>query len=46
MNEDDALDDICPICEEAILDGDEWTRLDSGAIAHAECADDLKPAHE
>ena len=43
---DDALDDICPICGDAIFDDDEWTRLPSGELAHVECTEDLKPAHE
>lgn len=37
--EDDALDDICPICGEAIKDGDEWTRLDTDQLAHLDCVE-------
>lgn len=37
--EDDYLADICPICGEAIEGEDEWTRLDSGLLAHLDCVE-------
>jgi hypothetical protein len=33
----DPLDDVCPVCEQPILDGQEWTRLEGGEIAHLHC---------
>ena len=32
-----ALDDLCPVCGEAILDSDEWILNDENEMCHYEC---------
>ena len=42
QSDPDILGDICPVCGEVVADDEEWTRTDSGAIAHLFCVEKPK----
>ena len=41
----DALDDLCPICDNPILEGEQWT-IHDGQIAHEHCAFSIEEREE